>query len=320
MKFLPYIALPLLSCGLLCQCSSDDDAAVPLGSIVAVDSEADTLIAQAAEQIAKGYPSKAIAPLREVLDEHPLAPNAAQARFMLGESYESLDTMRDAFKQYERVVKHYPSSPYYSKALNRQLAMAHAAAKGDIKGNVLWGLYKVDMEPSTVIEWLSSIIKNAPYNDMAAASSFILGQYLVDHDDIPEARLVYKKLVETYPTSKYAPSAQLMVAHLWADEHARGDQNMANLSRAEEAYEEFTLRYPNDSRAGKALQQASNVRSLMVEQELEVALYYLERANQYRAAVFCLEEVVRKRHLNPAAAKKAESLLPAARAHLSPQS
>ena len=125
--------------------------------------------------------------------------------------------------------------------------------------------------------------------------------------------MVYNKLVEDYPNSRYAPEAQLMVAQLWATSRTRGDQNLVNLRRAQEAYEEFTLRFPNHADAGKALSEASNMRRLLVRQELEVGRYYLERSKEYTSAVFCFENVIRQKSNNPEAAKEAERLLARAR-------
>ena len=52
---------------------------------------------------------------------------------------------------------------------------------------------------------------------------------------------------------------------------------------------------------------------LMVQQQLEVGRYYLERSREYTSAIFCLQDVIRQKSVNPEAAKEAESLLEKAR-------
>lgn len=100
-----------------------------------------------------------------------------------------------------------------------------------------------------------------------------------------------------------------MVAQLWASSHTRGDNNLVNLSNAREAYEEFTLRFPNHPEAKKAMGEASNMDRLMVQQQLEVGRYYLERSHEYTSAIFCFEDVIRQKSVNPDAAKEAAGLL-----------
>ena len=48
---------------------------------------------------------------------------------------------------------------------------------------------------------------------------------------------------------------------------------------------------------------------LMVQQQLEVGRYYLERSKEYTSAIFCFEDVIRQKSINPEAAKEAEKLL-----------
>lgn len=294
-------------------CGSFDDIP-PVGQVKAVDPVADALLAEAKVLQAEGRMAKSRKPLKEIIQYHKLAPNAAEARYLLGRSYEATQDYRDAFKEYGKLIDRYPQSSLYADALNHQLAMAMDAATGKMEVPVLWGAWSTTMESSVVVKWLREIVEKAPYNDMAATASSILAKYLVDRERPEEARLEYARLVEKYPDSRYAPEAQLMVAQLWADSHTRGDNNLVNLSNAREAYEEFTLRFPKHAEAKKALSEASNMERLMIQQQLEVGRYYLERSKEYKSAIFCFEDVIRQKTTNPEAAKEAEALLAKAKA------
>ena len=274
--------------------------------------EADAMLAEARTLVKSGEYSDAESVLESLKRKYENAPCIPEARFLLAEVYEKQNMPRDAFDEYDKVVTRYQSSNLYSKALDRQLTIAMQAAEGTLKVNVL-GLWKSNVDSATVEEWLGKVIMNAPYNDLAATATSVLGKFLVNREKYEEAAMVYSKLVEDYPNSKYAPEAQLMVAQLWSSSRERGDRNLVNLNRAREAYEEFTLRFPNHKDAGKALAEASNVRRLLVRQELEVGRYYLERAREYPSAIFCFENVIRQKSENPEAAKEAEGLLAEAR-------
>ena len=289
------------------------DGPPPIGQVKAVDPVAEKLMAEAQEYQKEGQTRKARNVLKEITRYHALAPNAPQARFMLGKSYEATEDYRDAFKEYSKLIDRYPQADLYAEALNRQLAMAMDGASGRMKVPVFWGAWETTMEPIVVINWLREIVSKAPYNDMAATASSILAKYLVDQERPEEARKEYALLVEKYPDSRYAPESQLMVAKLWADSHTRGDNNLVNLSNAREAYEEFNLRFPNHAEASKALSEAANMEKLMVNQQLEVGRYYLERSNEYTSAMFCFEDVIRQKEVNPEAAAEAEKLLKKAR-------
>lgn len=306
--------MALMGAAVLAMCSQNEGP-LPAGQVRATDAKADALMAQARAQRAAGKLSAARSTLMQIVTDHDLSPCAPQARMMLGEIEEKLGDPREAFRQYGKVVEGYQSSELYAQALNRQLAIGTAAANGKLMGKVLW-LWDVPMEEGKVVEWLQSVVKNAPYADMSATASSVLGNYLVKRKRYDEAAEVFKKLVENYPDSPYAPGAQLMVARLWASSRTRGDNNLVNLDRAREAYEEFTLIFPNHRDADAARNGVREMERLMVEQELEVGRYYLERAREYGPAVFCFENVIRQAEANPEAAQKARQLLARARAAL----
>ena len=292
---------------------------MPAGTLVASEPAADALLKSARQHVAQNNLSDAEVDLKRIINRYDNAPCVPEARFLLAEVYEKQGVPRDAFEEYDKIITRYQSSPLYTKALNRQLALAMAAAEGKLKVEVM-GLWSSELDSSAVIEWLSKVIRNAPYNDMAATATSVLGKFLVQKEKFEEAAMVYSKLVEDYPNSRYAPEAQLMVAQLWASSRTRGDQNLVNLHRAQEAYEEFTLRFPNHEDAGKALAEASNMRRLLVRQELEVGRYYLERSKEYVSAIFCFENVIRQRKDNPEAAEEARRLLKQAKALQAAQS
>lgn len=287
----------------------------PAGSVAGQDAVADTLLAEARSLRQAGKLSKAESKYKRIAEFRTLAPVAPEARYELGQVYEAQKDYREAFRQYSRLIELYPQSSLYKVALDRQLAMAFSAAKGEMQVDVLFGAWSAPMDSGVVIDWLRTIIAKAPYNDMAATASSILAGYLVEQDRPDEARLEYARLVETYPDSPLAPDAQLMVAGLWANRNTRGDaDSLVNLTHAREAYEEFCLRFPKHKDTRKAYSSAADMDRLLVNQQLEVGRYYLERAREYPSAIFCFEDVIRQQKINPEAAAEAQQLLEKARA------
>ncbi len=307
MKRFPLLLLLLcLSGPLLVQCSYDGPP--PAGSVRLSDPKAEKFVRDAKAKEARGDWKGAIKQYNKLLDYNPIDINAPAAQFRIGQLKEKTGDPIDAFEAYQHVVEKYHGSHLYEQALTRQLTMAHAAVTGQLKNKVLW-LWNVNMDPTIVIKWLTTIREEAPYNDMAATTTWMLGQYLIEQDRLDEARNAYRKLAEDYPHSKYAPEAQLMVAKLWAESHIKGNRNQVNLTNAQEAYEEFLLRFPNHPEARQASLGASNMKKLLVQQQLEVGEYYYLRAKEWTPARFCFEDVVRRKDLNPEAAARAQAYL-----------
>ena len=300
--------LPLAALSLT-MCEQNDNDLMPAGMVQPRDAEAERLYAEAEALARSGKLDDAISKLDVVVTQHTLSTVAPRARLLLGDLYERDGDYRQAFKEYQKLIERYHSSSLYEDALNRQLQMAMKAVNGEMKTDVAWGLWKTDMESSVVEEWLQSIAANAPYSDMASTALAALAKFQLTRLNEPaRARATYQTLVQRYPNSPMVPAAQLMVAQLWASESTRGNDNLVNLAKAQEAYEEFLLRFPNDRRAGLARQKVGEMRALLVEQELETGRYYLERAHLYSAAAQCFRNVQAQASVNPEAAREAKVL------------
>ena len=127
---------------LLCLCSAllllpacdDFEGPPPIGAVRAVDPEADALMVKADAAQKAGKLGREIKALKELVEYHELAPNAAQARFRLGQAYEKDEEYRDAFKQYTKLIERYPQSPLYTGAgdVRSQRHAAHARAVGRV--------------------------------------------------------------------------------------------------------------------------------------------------------------------------------------------
>ncbi len=299
---------------LLTQCGQEMDVLPPAGLVRVREPEAELLMQRAKAAMKEKDWSEAKDCLKKIVRQHRLAPNAAEARFLLGDVFRERGEYRDAFKQYDKVVKNHQNSPLYEQALNRQLSLATDAATGKLKTPVFWGAWEAELDSSVVEDWLRQVIANAPYNEMSATAASVLAKYLVDIDRPYEAIGAYSELAQKYPDSKYAPGAQLMVGKLWAQSRTRGDRNPANLRNAQEAYEDFCLRFPNHAGVREAKAGVQSMRGLLVQQQLDVGRYYLERAHEYDSAIFCFRDVIRQQADNPAAAKEAASLLQQAEA------
>lgn len=128
---LPALALLLASCG-------DDSELPPLaGSASPNHGRAEALFGQAQAAESAGNLNKAIKLYDTIGDEMPLSRRAPEARFHQGELLQQQGRVKDSFDAYQELLIRYNSSNLYSQALDRQAAMAQAAAEGQVKTSFL---------------------------------------------------------------------------------------------------------------------------------------------------------------------------------------
>lgn len=290
----------------LSQCSND--APPPPGTVVLVDQQAIALMQEARAKEAKNDLSGAIKKYKRVVEKHPLAVEAPQARFRMAELYEARREPAEAFDQYQKLIERHPDSPLYKQAMQRQKEIAFGAASGALTNRVLW-MFDVRMDSKNVTEWLQHVRDNAPYAPTASQAMNVLGAYLAERGQMKEAIEAYQNLVDNHADSPLAPTAQLQIATLYRQAAADGDRNHVNVARAQEAYEDYLQRYPNSSRARDARADLALMKRELVTQQFEVAEYYLTKMKDTNAAIFCYQEVATKAGINPAAAAKARARL-----------
>ncbi len=314
MKSFHLLTLAALATSLLSMCESFNDDALPISSSHYNEDAAERIMQDGMNHMSASEFSRARDRFEKIIHEYPLTETAAKARFYIAQCYEREDEVRDAFKEYDKLILNHPNSTLYSQAIARQRALAHGAATGKIKGTVFWGAWTPPMDSSVIVEWLETVIRNAPFSDSAAESTLVLGNYHLKRENTEKALATYTKLVNEYPTSSHAAAAQMKVGILWMQSASRGDRNLVNLNKAQEAFEEYSLLFPDHKDAPKAAKLAAKTKQLMVDEQLKVARYYLERSKEYRSAVFALEDIIRQADINPKAAAEARKLLPQAKA------
>lgn len=272
----------------LSQCAKE--APVVAGSMKADDPEATELFQKGQTKWNDGSLRSARKKFEELVEYHPLAVEAPQSLLNIGDIWMTKGEPVDAFEAYDKLITRYPSSPLYATALKKQEDLAFGAAKGDIQYDVFW-LFPARVDTSKVIEMLTKLRDNAPYAPTAPKALFELGQLHERvggrSDDL--AIEAYHKLIDLYPTSSYAPLAQMAVGDNLLARMNRGSRNKSNLKSAQEAYEDFLQRFPSHSLAGKARDSLADVRWRLATLNLDIAKFYLKSGNE-SSGLYYLQE------------------------------
>ncbi len=298
------IATPAL---FLASCGGDPGVPLIAGNTQAAAAAGEALYAQAKAADDAGRTGRAIKLYDQVATTYPFAPSAPQARFRQAELIEAQGDVRKAFDAYQKFLTRFQGSGLYSTALERQAAMAQAAADGEVKSSFL-GL-KSRMSADKVAEMLGKVRDNAPKSRTASRAQFTIGELYESKGKSKEAIAAYRQLVRDQPDSPEAPEALFRVGVILTAEADRGNRNQATLDLAREAFNDYLTQYPGHGRAAEARNFIANLGGRALQRSFDIAEFY-RKTGQIESAKVYYRDVARRagpgRLQNQAKARLAE--------------
>lgn len=280
------ILLALVSASVfhLSSCGGDPSMPIMAGNNQAAATEGEKIYQEAKGADDAGKAAKAIKLYDKMATRYPFAPSAPQARFRQAQLLEQKGEILKSFDAYDKFLTQFQGSGLYTTALNRQVAMAQAAADGDVKQSML-GL-KTRLSLDKTVEMLGKVRDNAPKSGDAARAQFTIGQLYENKKKSKEAIEAYRRLVHDQPACSQAPEALFRIGVILTAEADRGNQNQANLDLAKEAFNDYLIQYPGHSRNVEARKMIANIDSRDLQRSFDIAEFYLKTGKTESAKVY----------------------------------
>ena len=289
--------LVLLSiAALLASCGNDSDLPPMVSAATADNGSADAIFAQAQAAEQAGKTKKAIKLYEQVADKMALSEKAPEARFRQAKLLDQSGETEDSFEAYQQLIARYQGSGLYREAFARQTEMAFSAADGGIKSSFL-GL-KSDLSSKKIIGMLEKVAGNAPRSGTAAKASYKIGDIYASEGRVADAVAAFRKVVVDYPTYPEAPEAQFRIGEVLLKEAREGNQDQANLDRAEEALRDYLSQFPGHRRNSEARSLLSNIGGRDLQNTFDIARFY-EKKGDTSSAKFYYQEVIRRAKSGP---------------------
>lgn len=276
---------------LLISCGSDADEGPPLVGMAkasAGPAHAAFERAQSADQAGKSKKARKL--YSRMADNYPTAADAPQARFRQAQLLEQQGDLVAAFDAYSDVLKRYQASKLYSPALERQTSISQLALDGKVKSGFIFG---TKLDTGKLVEMLGKVRDAAPEAPSAPKAQFQIGQVYQERGKVTESIGAYRKVVSDWPDSDQAGESQYRIGLILIEQAKRGNQDMGNLDRAREAFQDYLTVHPNGSRAPQARAELVTLGQQDVQRSLDVANFY-KRKGDIESAKFYYREVLKK--------------------------
>jgi len=274
------------------------------------EEDSGTLEKSASEQLhkaqeieAEGSLSKAIGAYRALLRAFPSSGACSQAQFKIAELQERIHEPERAYASYAKYISSYPKGKEFDTVVERQFGIAKAFLDGERRK--LFGM-KTFPSMEKAQKMFEEIVKNAPYSKQAPLAQFNIGMALEKQGQYAEAIAAYQLAVDKYPNDDVAGDAQYQIGYVQMHLVENGSNDQAARVKARDAFEDFTVRYPQSEKLPQARENITKLSGTSLKKSLEVARFY-EKTDNLKAAVIYYNEVIQSGKGSPeaAAAQKA---------------
>ncbi len=236
-----------------------------------------------------GEYKKAIQEFEKLLKTYPRACQAPDAQFTIGKCFEDQGALYRAFKEYQVVVDKYPFSELSADIVGKQYDIGLRLLEGESRGSSFISAFSGN--EYNVVDVFKTVIKNAPYGDLAAPAQYKIGLYLLEKRLYQEARDEFEKVVNDYPDNEWAKAAKYQIAVTDAERSTGAEYDQKVTQAAIEEFNEFVKDYPEAELSLEAKQQVRGLREKEAENRYKVARFY-EKQKNYKAAKIYYQAVV----------------------------
>src|SRR2546430_7308588 len=245
-------------------------------------------IGQTAEK--EGNIKRAIKAYKSLVKRHPkdaLAPSALYRSAQLQEQVHNYTPAAEAFLQ---LVERYPSSPNFEPAIEAQFRIGEIYLNGK-KLKVLGIPIASALDRAVTI--FANVVRTAPYGKYTARAQFDIGLAREKQGANDAALQAYQAVVDKFPNEPIAVDAQYQIGYIWFTAARTGTKDIAAVSNARTAFQDFLFHYPNSEKAAQARANLELLEHKETTSSYQVAKFY-DKQKYYRAAVIYYNEVIRQ--------------------------
>ena len=253
---------------------------------------------------AEGNLSKAIGAYRALLSGFPGSGACPQAQFKIAQLQEQIHEPERAYNSYSKYITNYPRGKEFDTVVERQFGIAKAFLDGERRK--LFGM-KTFPSMEKAQKMFEEIVKNAPYSKEAPLAQFNIGMALEKQTQYAEAIAAYQLAVDKYPNDDVAADAQYQIGYVQMHLVEQGSNDEAARMKARDAFEDFTVRYPQSEKIPQARENITKLSSTNIKKNLEVARFY-EKTKNLKAAVIYYNDVIQSGKDTPEAAEARKAI------------
>jgi len=236
----------------------------------------------------KGDTASAREAYTQLIKNFSLSNQAPVAKFRLAQLLDKQGQYESAFEAYDGYISKHPDGKDFSTALEGMFNIAKRFMEGERRR--LFGI-KMFSSNQRAEEMFDTILKRAPYSNIAAQVLLFRGMVMERQGKDAEAIVTYQQIMDRFPGEKIAEEAQYQMGYVRMRSVRHGSYDKVDRIRAQESFEDFILRSPSSEKSAQARENLKTLESKHLNSILDAAKFY-DKSGKTKAAAIYYKDVI----------------------------
>ena len=239
------------------------------------DANATGSAARAYEKVSKKFPNSIYAP---------------EALFRAGKLRMARRQYYAAFDDFQQMLGRYPNTKRFEEAVGLEYQIGSILLDGG--RNRAWGWFPGLTNRSRGVEYMETILINAPYSDyapLALMNSARTHEFLGEKEEAIDA---LDRMVNTYATSVLASTAYLKLGQLHASLSDGPFYDQGSTKTAISYYEDFMILFPSDTNIAVAARGLDDMKKMLALSKVKIGDFYFYKRDNFPAARVFYNEAI----------------------------
>ncbi|MFN3467828.1 MAG: outer membrane protein assembly factor BamD [Candidatus Brocadiales bacterium] len=235
----------------------------------------------------------AVKEFQAVLEKSTEADMVEACLYSIAQAYLLAGKYKKAFHAYEDFLERLPGTRLSGQVLEKEFQAGVALMGGP--------------KPTASVEIFEKVIEHNPKGPLAPESQVKIADAYFTAMEYDNAEEAYRKLLENYPKSEWAPYAMFRIPLSKLSLERMRERDLGRLWKAREGFEEYLGNYPTGSFAEEAKKQIHDTEELIAQRQYQIAELYLRKKHP-QAAMVHFEGVINHFPNTPWAEKSREPI------------
>ncbi len=225
-----------------------------------------------------------------VVNDYPDSIFAPEAYFQMSKAYVQRGQFEKGYNALEEIIKRYPDYSKYNQVIGEQFNIAAMIQGGATP--YLWGWFPWFTDYNDAIKFYEGVVRNAPFSDYAPIALMNISLVAEQEEKYDVAFDALDRLINSYPSSMFAPDGYLQMAKLYREMVEGPDYDQTPTKSAISFFKDYLILFPEEAEVAHAEEGLEIMEDTYARSRLVMGdFYYYYRNNLVAASIFYNETI-----------------------------